>query len=118
MTLIDRVIGFFNESVPDLLQDTVEFGILFRWNLNPCKNLPNILKTREVSGTKATLHGANVSLTGAMVPIMEQRDVPFRLHTQQELPERSRPFRKFCVHDKWFGSSDEWTFPRHGWKVG
>jgi len=73
MTLIYRVIGFFDISVPDLLQNFVEFGTIFRWNLNPSKNLADI---------------------GAMVPIMEQRDVPFRLHTQQELPERSRPFGK------------------------
>ena len=38
--------------------------------------------------------------TGAMVPIMEQRDVPFRLHAQQEVPERSRPFGEFYAHDE------------------
>ena len=82
MTLIDRVFSFFDESVADLLQNAIEFGIISRWNLNPCENLPNILMTCGVSGTKAILHTAKVSLTGAMVPVMEQRDVPFRLHTQ------------------------------------
>jgi len=74
MALIYRVVGLLDKYVPQRLQDVVEFGIVFRWNLNPSKNLPNI---------------------SAVVPIVEQRDVPFRLHTQQELPERSWPFRKF-----------------------
>ena len=50
-------------------------------------------------------NGDRIMRTGAMVPIMEQRDVPFRLHPQQELPERSWSFRKFCAHDKCFAMS-------------
>lgn len=53
MALIYRVVGLLDECVPQLLQDVVEFGIIFRWNLNPSKDLPNIWKTRGVSGTKA-----------------------------------------------------------------
>jgi hypothetical protein len=55
MTLIYRVTGFFNENVSDLFQNSVEFDIIFRWNLDPSKNLPNILKIHEVSETKLTL---------------------------------------------------------------
>ena len=81
MTLIYRVIGFFDESIPDLLQNAIKFDIIFRWNLNPSKNLPDILEMCRVSGTKATVPEPGTALTGPMVPIMEQRDVPFRLDT-------------------------------------
>lgn len=52
---------------------------------------------RGISETKAALPEAGIALTGAMVPIVEQRDIPFGLDTQQELPERSMPFGKLCV---------------------
>lgn len=55
MTLIYRVVSFFDESVPDLLQNVIELDIIFRWNLNPSKDLANILGMCGVSGTKATL---------------------------------------------------------------
>lgn len=42
MTLIYRVVSFLDERVPQLLQDVIEFGTVFRWNLNPSKNLPDI----------------------------------------------------------------------------
>lgn len=42
MTLIYRVISFFDESVPDLFQKVVEFDVFFRWNLDPGKDLANI----------------------------------------------------------------------------
>jgi hypothetical protein len=58
MTLVYRVTGFLNENVTDLSQNSVEFDVIFRWNLDPSKNLPNILKIREVSKTKLTLPGA------------------------------------------------------------
>ena len=55
MTLIYRVTGFLNESVSNLFQNSVEFDIIFRWNLDPSKDLPNILKIHEVRETKLTL---------------------------------------------------------------
>ena len=47
MALIYRIIGFFDETVPDLFQNVIEFGIIFRWNLDSGKNLPNILEMQR-----------------------------------------------------------------------
>lgn len=42
MTSIYRIVGFLDESEPQLPQGVIEFGIIFRWNLNPSKNLADI----------------------------------------------------------------------------
>lgn len=45
MTLIYCVISFFDESVPDLLQNVIEFIIIFGWDLNASENLADVLDT-------------------------------------------------------------------------
>src|ERR1700687_2327622 len=71
---IDRVLAFVPMRIAERREELLEFGVFRLGHLNADEDR---------------------AVVRALVPILEEADVPVRRHRRQELHQRARPFREF-----------------------